>query len=196
MKRSGSGGAMPSRRARGRMIVPLIFGIASIALPAAAAGAVLQASGHALLCNRSPSVPMGFYRARVGAVTGARVGEYVCLLGSGVHAPIALREAIAQGRVPAKWKYEPLLKIVTGVAGDEITYENDRVQINGTSLERSTALLADDHGHPLPRPPYPLVLAPGTVWLSSTHERGFDSRYFGPVSLAALSCVAAPLWTE
>jgi type IV secretory pathway protease TraF len=67
------------------------------------------------------------------------------------------------------------------------------VLINGALLPASVARQGD--GPIQPYADLPRELASGELWLASLHEEGFDSRYFGPVQRAALSCVAEPVWT-
>jgi conjugative transfer signal peptidase TraF len=144
----------------------------------------------------SESVPMGVYATE--DVTTSRVarGAYACLPATSPLAPNALRSAVWSGLVPQSWKREPLLKRVVAVAGDRLTYKRGvGVLVNGEVLADSVALELDSYGNPLPHANYPVVLGQGEVWLSSEHARGFDSRYFGPVRVAALSCVGEPVWT-
>lgn len=154
-----------------------------------------RASAHANLgFNTTESVPLGFY-ALYGPLPMPPRGAYVCLLGAGKQAPVALQHAIATGLAPSAWRSTPLLKQVVGVAGDAVSYEQGHVFINGHPLPHSAIREADSLGQRLPRPSYPLTLAAGEVWLASQHEHGFDSRYFGPVRTAALTCEGRPLWT-
>jgi type IV secretory pathway protease TraF len=51
----------------------------------------------------------------------------------------------------------------------------------------------DTEGRPLPKASFPVTLRKGEVWLSSENIRGYDSRYFGPVSEDVLRR-AAPVW--
>jgi conjugative transfer signal peptidase TraF len=143
----------------------------------------------------TPSVPMGLYKTRPAPKPIQR-GEYVCLLASGAHAPNVLRGAVASGLLPTEWKVQSLMKRVAGVWGDVVTYENRvGVLVNGIAIRDSVRLPKDSYGNALPSPRFPVVLEPGQVWLASEHARGFDSRYFGPVEVAALGCVGEPAWT-
>jgi conjugative transfer signal peptidase TraF len=141
----------------------------------------------------TPSVPRGFYALYRPNARPAR-DSYACLLGTRREAPEALRRAIATGLTPSYFRYRPLLKQVAGLPGDRITYVNDLVHVNGRALPDSTALSEDSLGQKLPSPTYPITLQKGEVWLAAI-GRGFDSRYFGPVRVDALSCTGRPLWT-
>lgn len=161
-------------------------------------GAVLAVRAAASLGVRvveTPSVPMGFYMTREPKGLVAR-GEYACLPVEGPLTPALLQSLWAGGRLPARWKSAPLFKRVLGVSGDVVAADpSGGVRINGALVPHSKAERFDANGEPLPRPTLPIVLAAGDVWLASEHERGFDSRYFGPVRSEALSCVGEPLWT-
>jgi type IV secretory pathway protease TraF len=56
------------------------------------------------------------------------------------------------------------------------------VTVNGEWLPHTTIFSEDSAGRPLPTVKFPVYLKQGEVWLSSENIRGFDSRYFGPVS--------------
>ena len=82
------------------------------------------------------------------------------------------------------------------MAGDLITYENDRVSVNGQALPYSAVHSTTRDGLPLVHVQYPVRVGKGEVWLASVHADGYDSRYYGPVAITALSCVAEPIWTR
>jgi conjugative transfer signal peptidase TraF len=147
----------------------------------------------------TPSVPRGVYRMHDVRARKLERGDYVCLEGWRAAAPEAIRSAARDGQVPLSWvQGERLTKLVAGIPGDRITYAQDaqggHLEINGVRLPRSTALEHDSAGAKLARPKLPHVLQDGEVWLSSEHERGFDSRYFGPVKIEALACRAELRW--
>lgn len=145
----------------------------------------------------TPSVPEGLYLAR--PLTAPRVGEYVCFEPGGHDAPAPLRMALAVGHLPRFWYRSQLMKRVAAVAGAVVSHvaleDGDHVAVDGAVLPHSVVHARDGFGHRLPRPRLPLTLEEGEVWLSSDHSRGYDSRYFGPVRVAALRCSARPLWT-
>jgi conjugative transfer signal peptidase TraF len=55
-------------------------------------------------------------------------------------------------------------------------------------------LSSDSEGRPLPEFPFPVRLDRDEYWLSSHSERGFDSRYFGPVRRRSISAKAVPIF--
>ena len=92
---------------------------------------------------------------------------------------------------------EPVVKPVAAVAGDVITVTPKGIVVNGTALPHTAPLAKDSAGRPLQAVPAGTYrVAPGTVWLSPGHDpRSFDSRYFGPVPIAAIRAGVKPLVT-
>lgn len=76
------------------------------------------------------------------------------------------------------------MKKVTASSGDVIDYdtEEESVTVNGEYLPYTKILSEDTQGRPLYGTKFPIILKKGQVWLSSENVRGYDSRYFGPVS--------------
>ena len=69
------------------------------------------------------------------------------------------------------------------------------VRIDG--VPSAAVLPADRWGRPLPSWSQCRRLRPGELFLLSvTNPASFDSRYFGPVSVAAVIGVARPVWLE
>lgn len=159
----------------------------------AASGA--HAAGVRLVLT--PSVPEGVYLS--SPRTSPRVGQYVCFEAGGLDAPVPVRLELSAGHLPRYWYRTQLMKRVGGVAGSTITHVRvqggDHIAIDGELIPQSRVHARDGVGHRLPRAQLPLTLEPGQVWLISEHSRGYDSRYFGPVGVAALRCTARPLWT-
>jgi conjugal transfer pilin signal peptidase TrbI len=81
---------------------------------------------------------------------------------------------------------EPMLKRIGAAPGDFVRLENNLLYINGI-ISRAVIAPSDSCGAPLFAWPTPLVLQPGQYWLVSAPERGFDSRYFGPVGREAFT---------
>jgi conjugative transfer signal peptidase TraF len=140
-------------------------------------------------------MPQGLWQVRAADAPLQR-GELVtvCLPDT---API--REAMARGYLPAgscAGGYEPLVKPVAAVAGDQVTVTRGGITVDGRPVAYSVQLLRDSAGRPLRSVApglYPVM--PGEVWLLSGHDpRSFDSRYFGPVPTASVQGMARPLW--
>ena len=89
----------------------------------------------------------------------------------------------------------PLLKRVGAVAPQEVCVADGSVRIDG--VPSAAVLRADRWGRPLPSWQQCRRLRPGELFLVSvTNPASFDSRYFGPVSAAAVIGVARPVWLE
>jgi type IV secretory pathway protease TraF len=88
-----------------------------------------------------------------------------------------------------------MLKRVVGVEQDFVSYdEGERaVTVNEEYVPMTEILSRDTEGRELPRPFFPILLKEGEAWLSSENIRGYDSRYFGPVSTDLLQ-EATPFW--
>jgi conjugative transfer signal peptidase TraF len=91
----------------------------------------------------------------------------------------------------------PLLKPVVASAGDAVELSPRGVSVNGVLLPNTAPLSNDTKGRPLKA--WPLgryIVAPETVWVASSyHPRSFDSRYFGPISIAAIRSRLKPFLT-
>jgi conjugative transfer signal peptidase TraF len=151
-----------------------------------------------LTYNPSDSVAIGWYRVDpLGHGTGSpsrplpsslRVGSIVLVaLPADVSALAAQR-----GYLPARIL---LLKRVGAVAPQEVCNTGNSVSIDG--VPSAAVLPADRWGRPLPSWQQCRQLRPGELFLlSATNPASFDSRYFGPVSAAAVVGIARPVWLE
>jgi conjugative transfer signal peptidase TraF len=90
----------------------------------------------------------------------------------------------------------PMLKRIVAVEGDFVSYDRQEraVTVNGGYVLMTEILSQDTEGRPMPSAFFPLWLQERQVWLSSENIRGYDSRYFGPVSSDILKR-ATPVWT-
>ncbi len=79
-------------------------------------------------------------------------------------------------------------KVVLAVAGDEVSFGEGGLTVNGHAVAGSRPLARDSAGRLLAHWPFGrLRLAAGEVWLFAPfHPRSYDSRYFGPVAAAAI----------
>jgi type IV secretory pathway protease TraF len=75
----------------------------------------------------------------------------------------------------------PYLKQVLALPGDTVT-------------DRGNILSQDSDGNLLPEFPVPYTLEKDEYWLTSHWERGFDSRYFGPVKRSDIFAKAEPIF--
>lgn len=85
----------------------------------------------------------------------------------------------------------PVLKTVWGLGGDVVSVGLDGIAVNGEVKVNSGPRSVDSQGRGLASYPHgEFTLKPGYVWLGSEHERGFDSRNFGPVEAESVEPVA------
>jgi conjugative transfer signal peptidase TraF len=136
-----------------------------------------------LICNVSPSVPVGIYRFKPGA---AKPGDLAV-----VYLPATLR-AFADAR-----RYLPrsllLLKPVAATSGDVVCRVGPRLWINRrASVPMRTV---DGLSRPLPAWRGCRRLSPDEVFLLSPAPDSYDSRYFGPLDILHVIGIAIPLFT-
>ncbi|MDL2264640.1 S26 family signal peptidase [Synergistaceae bacterium OttesenSCG-928-I11] len=86
----------------------------------------------------------------------------------------------------------PMLKEIGGVPGDIVFLCADTLHIAGIST-RMVVASEDSKGRELTPYPTPLVLSADQYWLVSDPERGYDSRYFGPIDRNAFTHTAVPI---
>jgi conjugative transfer signal peptidase TraF len=141
------------------------------------------AAGYRL--NLTRSLPVGLYRITGGPVQRGRLAEF-CLEDAESISLARERGYLAAGSCPSGLR--PLLKVVSGLAGDVVGLENGLIAVNGQPLAGTAVVSRDSKGRPAPSSRLvPGVIAPGKALVLSQHHSGsFDSRYFGLVPLAAL----------
>jgi conjugative transfer signal peptidase TraF len=138
--------------------------------------------------NISPSVPMGIWKVGPEKEDYEK-NDYVLVSPSG-HPGY---------RLAAERRYlidsMPMLKRVVATEGDAVSYDirEKAVTVNGDYIFMTEILSMDTQGRPLPSASFPTRLRTGEAWLSSENIRGYDSRYFGPVSQDILRGVI-PIW--
>jgi conjugative transfer signal peptidase TraF len=139
--------------------------------------------GELFRINLSPSVPTGIWitertMKNTSTQSGGIRGRYVIVAPS---AHPGYRLAVERGYLH---ELTPMLKRVVGVERDFVSYDEGEkaVTVNGEYLPMTEIFSRDTEGRPLPRASFPLVLKKEEAWLSSENIRGYDSRYFGPVS--------------
>jgi conjugative transfer signal peptidase TraF len=135
-----------------------------------------------LRINTSPSLPMGLYMTTADA--GANLIE-LCPV-----EPFATLSIERGYRDPGTCRdgAAPLLKPVVAKSGDIVEVSSRGISVNGALLPNTAPLTRDTKGRHLQAWTSGRYLVdPGTVWVASSyHPRSFDSRYFGPLSTAAI----------
>lgn len=135
-----------------------------------------------LIWNRTASAPIGLYWLKNAPYI---YGQWGILSADSADA----QWAQTNGFVGPAW---PLLKRVSGVAGDEICRCGKDVYVNG---ERSAeAHLADAGGRELPVWQGCMILGESEIFLLNVHPDSLDGRYFGVTSINDMDGVAVRLF--
>ncbi len=143
----------------------------------------LRAAGWSLSLQVTDSMPKGLYLIRPAAAFER--GDLVLLDPPAAVAPLM----VGRGWLGADMK---LLKPIAAAAPDEVCLRDRQVFVNGQAVAPVWRL--DRANRPLPRLDLCRRLAAGEVFLLSTRTPySFDSRYFGPVAVAALAGRAVAL---
>lgn len=143
--------------------------------------------------NLSPSLPIGLYVARGReqfAIPGRNALVLVCLP----------RELAAFGRARGYLPRggcadgsAPVGKPVFAIPGDTVAVTPLGISRDNAIAPNTRALRRDHNGQPLTRVPdgrYPVPA--GLLWLVSSYsDRSWDSRYYGPVPISAVTGVLA-----
>jgi conjugative transfer signal peptidase TraF len=150
------------------------------------AGAALVASSVAARwCswNITPSLPRGLYVIHHAAAPA--IDTFVVF-----DVPAVVSDLVSSRH------YLPhgarLLKRIVAVAGDHVCLDGHTYAVNGRTIGSVRA--SDALGRPLPRYRVCGFVHPGEAYVATPAPLSFDSRYFGPVPLSALS-VVTPQWT-
>ncbi|HZZ65960.1 MAG TPA: conjugative transfer signal peptidase TraF [Candidatus Baltobacteraceae bacterium] len=170
--------------------------VAFIVLAGVCAGTAMLWPGarHAFALNVTPSMPIGIYR--IEPVRGPiRRGSLVAVCLGGPYAQLAARRGYASQGSCARGEVA-LIKEVAGIPGDTVVQDVSHVAINGRDLASSRSFGSDSRGRSFaPLPASQFRLPPHYIWLYSARERGFDSRYFGPVPDSDVIGLGRALWT-
>ena len=150
--------------------------------------------------NLSPSMPKGLYRLVQCDETAGRdagVGDWVVIDTKEASSNPGLAFFRTQGWLSYSGRSDDLLmKTVVAVGSDEVTEEDGLLYVNGQPLARSASRRQRTVGTlPLPSVELPQRINEGEVWLSSDHEKGIDSRYFGAVARSSIACKVEAAWT-
>src|SRR5579875_2370684 len=166
--------------------------LAGIAFGAAVLMAVGKASGIRIATTDS-AAPAGVYRiigreVRRGGLVAACLPLGVAKLG-------LARGYLQAGDCPGD--AEPVDKVIGALAGDLLDIGPDSVSVNGVRFPGSKTASRDSAGRPLAHVAWgKRRVAPGEVWLFGFNDRrSWDSRYFGPVPLAAIRGELRPVVT-
>jgi conjugative transfer signal peptidase TraF len=163
-----------------RKKIALFYVMITLLCLTAFAFVLFHASG--VRVNRSDSLPGVLYRI-VPLEEDETVNAGDCVLIDlsyiSIQSNPVISRGIERGYVTMKTN-QPMLKRVAGVPGDTVVLKDGFLSVNGAAA-RITIASRDSFGGELSAWPTPLTLRPGWYWLTSDPERGFDSRYFGPI---------------
>ena len=180
----------PRLRVRARLV---LAGLSACGLAALAWASFVHPLPR-LTYNPSDSVEVGWYRIdpldhrTSSPPRPLSVGSIVLVPLPAEAAALAAQRGYLPTRIP-------LLKRVGAVAPQEVCIVGGSVRIDG--VPSAAVLPADRLGRPLPSWQQCRRLRPGELFLLSVINPGsFDSRYFGPVSAAAVIGVAHPVWLD
>jgi conjugal transfer pilin signal peptidase TrbI len=170
--------------------ISLFYGLTALLSLAAFAFVVLHGLGFRV--NRSESLPGIVYRT-VPLRDGEEVhrGDCVLIDLSKVSNPV-IAEGVRRGYV-SELLNQPMMKKIGAVPGDTVELHEGFLVVNGEATAITVAS-QDSRNQPLTAFPTPLTLSEGDYWLSSDPERGFDSRYFGPLRREAFTHRALPVF--
>ena len=155
---------------------------------AASAFVVFHALGYRV--NRSASLPFLVYKT-TPLIQDSEIkrSDHVIIDLSKTSNPV-IRTGVERGYVNLR---EPMLKQIGAVPGDTVVLKGGFLFVNDETTKMAIAS-HDSYGGDLYAFPTPITLQPGQYWLVSDPERGFDSRYFGPVNRSAFTHRANPVF--
>jgi conjugative transfer signal peptidase TraF len=159
-----------------------------VALIVIACVASLILFGHRLIVNRTHSLPVGLYYWTDSPIKK----ESIVLFKPDQTTPLE-RLGIERGYEAREL---PLLKRVVALEGDVVSVSSSGVSINGRLLPNSAPLSHDEAGRLLAMAQVGhFTLGANQAFLMGVTPTSWDSRYFGPVSLARCSGSFVPVLT-
>jgi conjugative transfer signal peptidase TraF len=144
--------------------------------------------GNRLIINRTHSLPVGLYYwsdvpIKKGSIVLFKPDHSTPLEQLGIERGYEAREL-------------PLLKRVVALAGGVVSVSSSGVTVNGKVLPNSAPLLCDEAGRPLAMAQLDrFTLGTEQAFLMGVTPTSWDSRYFGPVSLARCTGSFVPVLT-
>jgi conjugative transfer signal peptidase TraF len=168
-------------------------GKTTLVLAAVVAGCMVLAVKDHVRFNLTDSMPLGVWLVTPIPVELKR-GDIVTVCLPTTSASAAFRNGYIGTGLCAD-RYEPILKPIGAVFGDVVTVSPTGLAVNGDIVPNTAAQQTDTTGRPMnPIPPGEYRVQPGTVWIvAPRHALSFDSRYFGPVAVSAITGAASPL---
>lgn len=145
----------------------------------------LNAMGYGMINNTTDSLPQGLYF--VSPAQRFSVGDLAVL-------PVPARSrAMYNDRSWLPPENVALIKRVVAVAGDQVCLKNNQLIIN--KQLKGIADRWDLQGEALLPVEICETIRDGELYLANVeHSNSFDSRYFGPVSVADIEGAASSFW--
>jgi conjugative transfer signal peptidase TraF len=168
----------------------VIFSLAGANLVIFGLAAMAQIGGYRL--NLTPSEPLGLWRIEPlhrPVETGDLV--FVCPPMTATFKEAGERGYLRRGLCASG--FAPLIKTVVALGGQHVEIIN-HVIIDGRALPASTLRQRDGNGRKLTFDPGGVV-PPGHLFLHSSFESSYDSRYFGPIHVGGVLGLARPILT-
>lgn len=166
----------------------LILSLASVGVAISSLVVTAWIGGYRL--NLTPSEPLGLWRIEPlhrAVETGDLV--FVCPPMTATFKQAGKRGYLRQGLCTSG--FAPLIKTVVALGGQQVKI-TDHVIIDGRALPASAVRQRDGIGRKLIPDPGGVV-PPGHLFLHSSFESSYDSRYFGPIPVSGLLGLARPI---
>jgi conjugative transfer signal peptidase TraF len=144
-----------------------------------------------LRINATGSLPVGIY-----VISSAPNAHLVEFCPPGVFSELSVRRGYRH-RGACLDGGSPLLKPIMAGSGDVVDFAATGFRVNGVPIPNTCPRARDREGRPLPHWPFgEYRVPPETVWVASSYNPySFDSRYFGPIPIAAIRNYLRPLIT-
>jgi conjugative transfer signal peptidase TraF len=130
--------------------------------------------------NLTRSVPIGLY-----FVSSAHGATFVELCPPEPFGSLSVDRGYRRPSTVCQDGGESLVKPIIAQAGDLVEVTFDGIRVNGSAIPNTQPRTEDSLHRPLhPWPPGYYRVPAGVVWVASSYNPlGFDSRYFGPISV-------------
>lgn len=148
--------------------------------------------------NTTPSMPIGLWQLNAMDKKPLHRGDavFICPPRTPLFKMAYQRGYIGRGHCPSG--FEPLLKHIAALPGDNVTLSAQGVAVNGALISHSQTISCDVYGRALPILPYGQYrVNHGMVWvIANTNPASFDARYWGALPIANIEGTARPMWVH
>ena len=144
--------------------------------------------------NTTASAPRGLWIKRGGGAF--KRGDYVLICPDSDNFLLGKTRGYILKPGSCRNGYRPLLKQVVALRGDKVSVKRNGISVNGKLVPKTAPRVRDSSGRPLLSFKDEVVLVENEVFLSTKVKNGFDSRYFGVVTLSQIREKVVPLIVE